>query len=335
MTRRTRVFARALRWIPLVSVVTVLLGYAIYMAGVNTSSSVSPSPQPRVLWGFGPGLDDAVANPTYRDAGVNMVTTWYNGPDDLEWISGYARPSTISDLYGAGKAVELVVWLADHPEYAVSDQFQHDIRLVVSALKGSGPNYGPLYVVLFTELETYSTDAAYPGRLKAAYLKAAAAIHEEYAGARVALGFGGYEWGDEPNRDLSFWSDAIAASDFTAVQQMHACDNERNGQSALVAQIRSSVRQLGSYGKPVMISHFKLWGDPACQVRAFDKFARVMFTRSSVADLANHGLFAWNFMPDHYISDPGPVHDASTALMSRFAASLLPSTGLPTAGLPG
>ncbi|MFG2042821.1 carbohydrate-binding domain-containing protein [Dactylosporangium sp. NPDC048998] len=307
------------------------LDRAVFDASSPTSP---PRPQSRVLWGLGPGIADAVEAPVYRDAGMNMVTTWYNGPDDLEWISGYARPSTISDLYGSGKAVELVVWLADHPEYAVSAQFQRDIKAVTAALKGSGPHYGPLYVVLFTEWETYSSDPGYPGRLKAAYLKAAAAIRAEYAGARVALGFGGYLWGSWGDRDLSFWSDAIAASDFTAVQQMHACDYEQDGQSALVAQIRTSVRQLGSYGKPVMISHFKLWGSPACQVQAFDKFANAMLTDSSMHELTNHGLFAWNFMPDHYLDDPGPVREASAALIGRYSASLPPSLYIPTAGLP-
>ncbi|WP_432992267.1 carbohydrate-binding domain-containing protein [Dactylosporangium sp. CA-233914] len=308
------------------------LDRAVFDAATPASS---PGPQARVLWGLGPGIADAVDAPVYRDAGMGMVTTWYNGPADLAWISGYERPSTISDLYGSGKAIELVVWLADHPQYAVSEQFQHDIKAVISALKGSGPHYGPLYVVLFTEWETYSSDPGYPGLLKAAYLKAAAAIHAEYAEARVALGFGGYLWGSSGNRDLSFWSDTIAASDFTAVQQMQACDNEHDGQSALVAQIRDSVRQLGSYGKPVMISHFKLWGGPECQVRAFDKFTKAMLNDSSMAELTNDGLFAWNFMLDHYIDDPGPVRDASAALIGRYSASLPPALHTPTAGLPG
>ncbi|MEV8511766.1 carbohydrate-binding domain-containing protein [Dactylosporangium sp. NPDC051484] len=308
------------------------LDRAVFDASIPASS---PRPQPRVLWGLGPGIADAVAAPVYRDAGMGMVTTWYNGPDDLAWISGYARPSTISDLYGSGKAIELVVWLADHPQYAVGEQFQRDIEVVTSALKGSGPHYGPLYVVLFTEWETYSSEPGYPERLKAAYLKAAAAIRAQYAGARVALGFGGYLWDSRGDRDLSFWSDAIAASDFTSVQQMQACDNEHDGQSALVPQIQTSVRQLGSYGKPVMISHFKLWGGPECQVRAFDKFTKTMLNDSSMAELTSDGLFAWNFMPDHYLNDPGPVRDSSTALISTYSASLPPSPHIPTAGVPG
>ena len=115
---------------------------------------------------------------------------------------------------------------------------------------------------------------------------------------------------------------------------MHACDNEHDGQSALVAQIRSSVRQLSSYGKPVMISHFKLWGDPACQVRAFDKFTKAMLTDSSMEELTSNGLFAWNFMLDHYIDDPGPVREASAALINRYSASLPPSLHIPTARVP-
>jgi hypothetical protein len=324
--RRIVRLSPGLWWTLCGSAVLALLSYAVV--------GHDPGPRPRVLWGLGPGIAEAVEAPVYADAGMGMVTTWYNGPGDLEWIGGYARPSTISDLYGAGKAIELVVWLADHPAYAVSQQFQRDIKTVVSALKGSGPHYGPLYVVLFTEWETYSSDPAYPHRLRAAYLAAATAVRAAYAGARVALGFGGYTWGSWGGPDLTFWSAAIAASDFTAVQQMQACDDERDGQSALVAQIRSSVRQLGSYGKPVMISHFKLWGEATCQVRAFGRFARTVLTDASMGALTRDGLFAWNFMPDHYLEDPGPDRAVQVARIDRYSAALPPSARVPTAGLP-
>jgi hypothetical protein len=146
-----------------------------------------------------------------------------------------------------------------------------------------------------------------------------AVVRSENANARVALGLGGYGWGSTPDRDLSFWDDAIRASDFTAVQAMQACDNERDGQNIIIPQIRSSVKQLGTYGKPVMISHFKLWGDPGCQTAAFAKFLRAIFTDRSMSALAADRLFAWNFMDDHYINDPGPTHEAAKRLLAAYA----------------
>jgi hypothetical protein len=275
--------------------------------------------RPEILWGIGDQLASAVKAPIYRNAPVNMVSAWYNGPGDLGWMSGYQKGSTMSDLYGRGKAIELVVWLGDHTDYAISSQFLEDARVLARTFRGNGPHRGRLYVVLFSELETYSSDPGYFADLKRAYLRAMAIFHQENANARVALGLGGYGWESRPNRDLGFWDDAIRASDFTAVQAMQACDSERNGQNIIVPQIRSSVKQLGTYGKPVMISHFKLWGDPTCQTAAFDKFMRAVFTDRSISALAADNLFAWNFMDDAYINRPGPTHETAKRLIAAYA----------------
>jgi hypothetical protein len=104
------------------------------------------------------------------------------------------------------------------------------------------------------------------------------------------------------------------------VQAMQACDNERDGQNIIVPQIRSSVKQLGTYGKPVMISHFKLWGDPSCQTAAFEKFMRAVFTDKSISALAADNLFAWNFMDDYYIDNPGPTYEIAKRLIAVYAS---------------
>ena len=301
------------------SVPTTTLGRARARASSTVSTTVTTRRQrPSILWGIGDQLSGAVKTPIYRNAPVHMVTAWYNGPGDLGWMSGYQKGSTISDLYGRGKAIELVVWLRDHADYAISPQFQEDAKVLARLFKGNGPHHGRLYVVLFTELETYSSDPGYLSNLKRAYFQAMATFRRE-ANARVALGLGGYHWGSAPNRDLRFWDDAIRASDFTAVQAMQACDNERDGQNIIIPQIRSSVKQLGTYGKPVMISHFKLWGDPRCQTAAFGKFARTVFTDRAMSALVADNLFAWNFMDDHYINDPGPTHEIAKRLLATYA----------------
>jgi hypothetical protein len=287
---------------------------------VSTTTTTTTHERRRgILWGIGDQLSSAVSTRIYRDAPVHMVTAWYNGPGDLGWMSGYQKGSTMSDLYGRGKAIELIIWLGNQTDYAISPQFLEDAGVLARTFRGNGPHHGRLYVVLFSELETYSSDPGYFANLKRAYRQAMAVFHRENANARVALGLGGYAWGSTPDRDLSFWDDAIRASDFTAVQAMQACDSERDGQSVLVPQIRSSVRQLGTYGKPVMISHFKLWGDPGCQTAAFGKFMRTVFTDSSISALTDDNLFAWNFMDDHYINDPGPTHETAKRLLAVYA----------------
>jgi hypothetical protein len=289
---------------------------------------------PRVLWGIGDQLGPALGSRFYRDGMARMVTAWFNGPGDLDWMKQAEEPA-VAKLYAAGDAVELVVWLADDPDYAISDQFQADIRTLTRLHKGRDSYHGPLYVVLFSEFETYrGDDPAYQAKLMDAYRRAVVVIHDEYDRARVALGFGGYTWDGTHDRDMTPYLDEIAVSDFTAVQQMQACDNRANGHSVAVAKVRSSVRQLGSFGKPVMISHFKLWGGASCQLSTFEQFAKEMFTTASLGSLVRDGLFAWDFMADHYINDASPVYYAVRARIKPYRASPRPSADGPSAGLP-
>jgi hypothetical protein len=312
----------------------VALPIGLGTLAVTTSADEAPTPPgaARVLWGIGDELAPARGTELHKSGAARMVTAWFNGPSDLAWMR-QSEAGSAARAYAAGDAVELVVWLADHTDYAVSDQFQQDIRTLTRLHKPR--SRGQLYIVLFTEFETYREgDHAYQARLLDAYRQAVTAIHQEYAQANVALGFGGYAWDGTHNRDLSAYQDEIAASDFTAVQQMQACDSTEHGKSIVVDKLRSSVKQLGGYGKPVMISHFKLWGDRRCQVSAFGKFAGEMFSPASVAALVRDGLFAWNFMADHYIDDPGPVRDTVIQRLQGHMAKPQPGPDAPTAGMP-
>ena len=67
-----------------------------------------------------------------------------------------------------------------------------------------------------------------------------------------------------------------------------------------------------------MLSHFKFWGEAACQQRAFDAFLDEVFTDASLAQLRQWGLFAWGFMDDHYINDPGPTYDKAVRLLTWY-----------------
>ena len=274
----------------------------------------------KILWGIGDNFGGATGSALLKDADVKLLSHWYNGRQDLSWIRGYKNSNTISNHYGNGYGIQLIVWLAQNrttADYAITEQFLIDIKELTEIFKGNGPNYGPLYIVLFTELETYPPagggEAAevYKQKLSQAYINAAEVIHDTYNKAQVGLGFGGYDWPEQvpSNRNIDRWEAAIAASDFTCVQQMQSYKNWQQ----IPGKTRNSVRQLGTYGKPVMISHFKIWSggpddnpDPyekkvADAQGAFNSFMDNMFTETSLSSMYSDGLRAWVFMNDEYI----------------------------------
>jgi hypothetical protein len=267
-------------------------------AAASASRPVAPS-SARLLFGMGDEISSAVTNPTTTEFPVNMVTSWYNGPSDLSWMSGYANSPTIRQLYADGKSLELVVWLADEPQYAISPQFQQDIQTLTHIFEGRGQ----LYIVLFTEFETYSSQPSYFVALRSAYLQAVNGIHSVDPQAKVALGFGGYDWSAaSPTRNLAFWLPAIQASNFLAFQAMQADTSVVDGQSILVPEIEDAVRQLSQYHKPVMISHFEVWGTGPETCQVFSSVAQTLLRPPELTKLEREGLFAWGFMDDDYIN---------------------------------
>jgi hypothetical protein len=294
---------------------------AVAIGGLAHFGHHGSDPDPKLLFGLGDEISAATSAPLYVHGGVNMVTSWYNGPSDLQWMSGYASTNVMSNLYREGKAQELVVWLADEPSYAVSPRFLSDLEQLIQIFKGNGPYYGPLYVVLFTEFETYSNQPGYEVQLRSTYLAAVKEIHSIYNRAYVALGFGGYVWSAAtPERDLTFWAPAIAASDFTAFQAMQdQASTGGDGENIIVPEIEDAVLQLGHYGKPVMISHFKLWGDPAGASSTFAQVASKLLSPSELEKLKKEGLFAWGFMGDDYINDNGPGLQKIEPLVAHYS----------------
>jgi hypothetical protein len=215
-----------------IALVLVVAAGSLVAVGSGGSETRDAASSPRILWGIGDQLGPALDSSLYRHGNADMVTAWFNGPGDLAWMTE-SESAAVAKIYAAGGAVELVVWLDDDPEYAISERFQADISLLTRLHKGPGPDFGPLYVVLFTEFETYHNgDPAYQAALMNAYRRAVVAIHLEYDGARVALGFGGYGWDGVEDRDLTPYRDAIAVSDFLAVQQMEPCQGQVDGRGS-------------------------------------------------------------------------------------------------------
>jgi hypothetical protein len=240
-----------------------------------------------------------------------MLTSWYNGPNDLSWMVGW-RDGTVPPAYAAGYALHLIVWTGDKEGplttprgpacgrgYPVSDRFLGDMAALARTFAGSakGP---PLYVTLFTEFQTYPCvdnswspnpeTTNYYLALQDRYLAAYAVFHQYAPNARVSLGWGGWQASfDNPavggGRSLfGHFADVMRRSDFQSFQAM-----ANDGNTAI---IRGMVAALGAYG-PVMLAHYK--PDNGAQA-TFDADVRALLTDAFLTELARAGLFAMSFM---------------------------------------
>jgi hypothetical protein len=242
-----------------------------------------------------------------------MLTSWYNGPNDLNWMAGW-KTGTVPASYAAGYAMHLVVWTGDAEGqlstphgtacgrgYPLSSRFVGDMTQLAQIFGGakSGP---PLYVTLFTEFQTYpcqdnawSPDAAttaYYETLKDQYRAAYATFHKYAPNAHVSLGWGGWQGSfDSPGNGggrslIPHFADVLQSSDFQSFQAMESGGN--------IDDIRTMTGLLGAYG-PVLVAHYK--PDNGSQ-STFDADVRALFTDAMLRSLIAAGMFAFSFM-DH------------------------------------
>jgi hypothetical protein len=270
-----------------------------------------PAAAPTLLFGMGAEADNALQARLVQEAPVRMLTSWYNGPNDLAWMTAW-RNDLVPKAYGSGYAMHLIVF-SDLPEsqiqtqygtacgrpYPLSDRFLEDMRQLAQTFAGAA-NGPPFYITLFTEFQTYACidnawnpdppTNAYYRALKDRYLAALALFHQQAPNARVSLGWGGWQrrW-DDPSigagRSMfEYFADVMRQSDFQSFQAMQ---NDSN-----VADVRAMVQTLGAFG-PVMLAHYK--PDNGSQA-TFDADTHAMLTDDSLSELIAAGLFAWSFM---------------------------------------
>jgi hypothetical protein len=289
--------------------------------------------RPRLLFGMGPEANVARAVPLVRQAPVRMLTSWYNGPGDLDWMAAW-RAGEVPRAYAAGYSLHLIVYSGD-PEgpvatshgqacgraYPVSGRFLDDMRRLARIF--AGPAGGPrLYVSMFTEFQTYPcTDnawsaapaaTAYYRALKDRYLATQVIFHQLAPNALVSLSWGGWQarWDDRATgagRSLfRHFADVLRASDFQSFQAMATDTN--------TGDIRAMVRTLGAYG-PVMLAHYKPDNGSGA---VFAADLRAILTDRYLAQVTRDGLFAMSFMDGTNLAASSDLHGLVRAAVRRY-----------------
>ena len=296
-------------------------------------SQAPPAAGPRLLFGIGPEADQARASSLARQAPVRMLTSWFNGPGDLEWMAAW-RGGEVPRAYAAGYRLHLIVYSGD-PEgpvatphgqacgrgYPLSGRFLDDMRRLARIFAGraGGPR---LYVSLFTEFQTYpcsdnawSADpaaTAYYRTLKDRFLATQAIFHQLAPNSAVSLSWGGWQarWDDRATgagRSLfRHFADVLRAADFQSFQAMATDSN--------TTDIRAMVRTLGAYG-PVMLAHYKPDNGSGA---VFAADLRAILTDRYLAEVTGHGLFAMSFMDGTNLAASSELHGFVRESVRRF-----------------
>ena len=67
---------------------------------------------PHILFGRGSEAPGVRTGRLYQDAPVNMLSSWYNGPNDLSWMTGW-EDDVVPQAYARGEALHLIVYSPD------------------------------------------------------------------------------------------------------------------------------------------------------------------------------------------------------------------------------
>jgi hypothetical protein len=308
---------------------------AVACALLSGCLPVRPVPKPtaaKLLFGMGP--EATTNNRLVNEAPVHMLSSWYNGPADLSWMTAW-KGTVVTDAYAAGRSLHLIVYTNDAEvavatkygpgcgrAYPLSARFLGDMAQLADTFAGAatGPAF---YVTLFTEFQTYPcTDNAwdpnpqtnnYLRALKDQYMAALAVFHKHAPNARVSLGWGGWQsgWTDPSigggRAMIPYFADVMRASDFQSFQMMNS--------TTAPSDIRAMTSLLGPFGA-VMLAHYQ-----PSDAATLTSDMQTLFTDTSVADLVHQGLFAFSFMNNTGMDDPTAYQAAKTAVVTYASSS--------------
>lgn len=280
----------------------------------ETPGTAPPPTAPTLLFGMGPEADGVRREPLYADAPLNLLTSWYNSPNDLSWMTGW-EDDLVPQEYAKGHALQLVVYVTDPAvstttaygpacgkPYPISDRFAGDMQALAHTFRPRAPG-DRLYVTMFTELQTYSCvhnrwvgNENYYRALQDSYREALDIFHA--VGGKVALSWGGWQnrWDDPANGAgrsmLPYFADVMNASDFQAFQAMQGDSN--------ITDIQNMTSLLAPYGGGVLLAHY-LPDGAICGT--YDADVHALLTDAGIADLKARGLFGWSFMSADCLED--------------------------------
>jgi hypothetical protein len=297
-----------------------------------TASPTPPSPSsPTLLFGMGPEADGALRTRLYAEAPVNMLTSWYNGINDLGWMPDW-EDDLVPQAYARGEALHLIVW-SDVPEttistqygtacgrpYPLSDRFLADMQTLAHTFRVRDSD-DRFYVTMWSEFQTFAcSDSAWnPNAQTNAYWRALKDRYLEVlpifraAGADVSLGWGGWQASfDNPTTGggrsmFQHFADVMNASDFQAFQAMESDSN--------VQDVRDMAAILEPYPGGTMLAHYK--PDNSSQA-TFDADTTAMLTDSYLNEV---GLFAWSFMDNANLAASETTFQRVKAAVIRYGA---------------
>ncbi len=309
-------------------------------AASASASHANPTPTPttipspsvksplKILFGIGSQAGPAMDYKIVREAPVHMLTSWYNGPSDLEWMR-VQKNDAIKRVYAKGYVVHLITWTdpqysevqtshgpACGTPYPVSAQILDDMKQLAQIWAGPGS----MYVTLFTEFQTYTcTNNTWNGNenyymaLKDNFRKIKDIFHQYAPGSKVAMSWGGglSRYDDPTNQaGLSFMShfdDVMKESDFASFQAMESDTN--------IQVMLDMTSILSKFGKPIMLSHYK----PANNSQeVFDNDIHRLFTDSVIQQLTGKGLFAFSFMDNENINNSEATYQTVKAGIAKY-----------------
>jgi hypothetical protein len=312
-----------------VRALALALAVVLAVGASEIASTGAARSAPRILFGLGPEADGARGGGLVKAAPVRMLSSWYNGPADLGWMSSW-RHTEIPRDYAAGYALHLIVW-SGGPQtevstrygagcgqgYPLSAQFLRDMTRLARIFSGRPADR--LFVTLFSEFQTYACNGndwgadpqttAYFRALKDQYRAALGIFHRLAPNGAVSLGWGGWQtrW-DDPARGggrslFKYFADVMNESDFQSFEVINS--------SSDASDILTMTRELGRFG-PVMLAYYKPAGEGGATASTHLK---AVLSRSFLLRIGRARLFAMSFMDDRFMrADPFSLAIVSEAV---------------------
>jgi len=302
-----RALRRALRTLAL------LLGACALTLGLGVTTTTAAA---KILFSVGTEANGDRAGTLANSAPLGMLSSWYNGPSDLSWMSGWETTEVPHD-YAAGYEMHLIVYSSEAKvtqstpygtacgqPYAISAEFLANMERLARIFRP--PANRTLYVTLFSEFQTYACDGnewsgnpqttAYYEALKAQYLAALKIFHRLAPGSKVSLGWGGWQarWNGPATgagRSLfKHFADVMRDSDFESFEVINSATD--------TSDILGMAGELRHYG-PVMLAYYR---PPEGGSSVTLTHLQAVLARSFLERLGALRVFAMGFMNEEWFA---------------------------------